>query len=141
MILVLTDKLRSVFKHPLRQTALTKQVQKKQKWNLSQEPIASKQLLAKNDYLFDSGKFTTMTSVSAYRVYRTRCCHLVLEEPLYSSSNTSTQFAGIPSGRCECGTPYVFEDLEFVGIKKIAISDLALVGIEEITIPSFMRIK
>lgn len=82
-----------------------------------------------------------MTSVSAYRVYRTRCCHLVLEEPLYSSSNSSTQVEGIPDGTCECGTHYVFEDLEFVGIKKMSISDLALLGIEEITIPSFMRTK
>jgi hypothetical protein len=82
-----------------------------------------------------------MTSVSAYRVYRTRCCHVVLEEPIYSSSNPSTQFEGIPNGSCECGTPYVFEDLELVGIKKMSISDLALLGIEEITIPSFMRIK
>jgi hypothetical protein len=66
---------------------------------------------------------------------------LVLEEPLYSSSNSSTQFAGIGNGNCECGTPYVFEDLEFVGIKKMSISDLALLGIDEITIPSVMRIK
>jgi hypothetical protein len=35
----------------------------------------------------------------------------------------------------------VFEDLEFVGIKKMTISDLALLGIEEINIPLFMRIK
>jgi hypothetical protein len=82
-----------------------------------------------------------MTSVTAYRVYRTRCCHLVLEDALYSSSNASTQFEGIANGSCECGTPYVFEDLEFVGIKKMTISDLALMGIEEITIPSFLRIK
>ena len=82
-----------------------------------------------------------MTSVTAYRVYRTRCCHLVLEEPLYSSSNLSTQFEGIASGNCDCGIPYVFEDLEFVGIKKMAISDLVLLGIEKITIPSFMRLK
>jgi hypothetical protein len=82
-----------------------------------------------------------MTSVSAYRVYRTRCCHLVMEEPLYSSSNSSTQFEGIANGNCECGTPYVFENLEFVGIKKMTISNLALMGIEEITIPSFLRIK
>jgi hypothetical protein len=66
---------------------------------------------------------------------------LVLEEPLYSSSSSSTQFEGIANGSCECGTPYVSEDLEFVGFKKIAIGDLALLGIEEITIPSFMRIK
>ena len=82
-----------------------------------------------------------MTSVSAYSVYRTRCCHLVMEEPLYSSSNSSTQFAGIANVTCECGTTYVSEDLEFVGIKKMNISDLALLGIEEITIPSFMRSK
>ena len=82
-----------------------------------------------------------MTSVSAYRVYRTRCSHLVLEEPLYSSSNASTLFEGSANGNCECGTPYVFEDLEFVGIKKMTISDLALMGIEEITIPSFLRIN
>lgn len=82
-----------------------------------------------------------MTSVSAYRVYRTRCCHLVLEEPLYSSSNSSSLFEGIANFTCECGATFVFEDLEFVGIKKMTISDLALLGIEEITIPSFMRIK
>ena len=82
-----------------------------------------------------------MTSVSAYRVYRTRCCHLVLEEPVFSSSNFSTQFAGIANGNCECGSPYVFDDLEFVGIKKMSISDLAMLGIEEINIPAFMRIK
>ncbi len=82
-----------------------------------------------------------MTSVSAYRVYRTRCCHLVLEESIYSSSNSSTQFAGIANVTCECGATFVFEDLEFVGIKKMTISDLALLGIEEINIPSFMRIK
>ena len=82
-----------------------------------------------------------MTSVSAYRVYRTRCCHLVLDEPVFSSSTSSTQFEGIANGTCECGSAYVFDDLEFVGIKKIAIGDLALLGIEEITIPSFMRIK
>lgn len=82
-----------------------------------------------------------MTSVSAYRVYRTRCCHVVLEEPIYSSSNSLTQFAGIANGTCECGSAYVFDDLEFVGIKKMNISDLALMGIEEINIPSFMRIK
>ena len=82
-----------------------------------------------------------MTSVSAFRVYRTRCCHLVLEEPLYSSSNSSTQIEGIQNVVCECGASYLFEDLEFVGIKKMTISDLALLGIEEITIPSFMRIK
>jgi hypothetical protein len=66
---------------------------------------------------------------------------LVLEDALYSSSNASTQFEGIANGSCECGTPYVFEDLEFVGIKKMTNSDLALMGIEEITIPSFLRIK
>lgn len=82
-----------------------------------------------------------MTSVSAYRVYRTRCCNLVLEEPLYSSSNSSMQFEGIANGTCECGATFVFEDLEFVGIKKMTISDLALLGIEEITIPSFIRSK
>lgn len=82
-----------------------------------------------------------MTSVSAYRVYRTRCCQLVLDEPLYSSSNSTTQVEGITNGTCECGAPYVFEDLEFIGIKKMSTSDLALLGIEEITIPSFMRIK
>jgi len=82
-----------------------------------------------------------MTSVTAYRVYRTRCCHLVLEDALCSSSNASTQFEGIANGSCECGTPDVFEDLEFVGIKKMTTSDLALMGIEEITIPSFLRIK
>ena len=52
-----------------------------------------------------------MTSVSAYRVYRTRCCHLVLEEPVFSSSNFSTQFAGIANGTCECGSAYVFDEL------------------------------
>jgi len=69
-----------------------------------------------------------MSSVSAYRVYRTRCCHLVLEESVYSSSNLSTQFAGIANGNCECGSPYVF-------------NELALMGIEEINIPAVMRIK
>jgi len=82
-----------------------------------------------------------MTSVSAYRVYRTRCCHVVLEEPIYSSSNSTTQFAGITNGICECGLTFVFEDLEFVGIKKMTVGDLALLGIDEITIPSVMRIK
>jgi hypothetical protein len=66
---------------------------------------------------------------------------LVLEEPLDSSSNLSKQFAGIANGSCDCGATYEFDNLEFVGIKKMSISDLALLGIKEFNIPAFMRIK
>jgi hypothetical protein len=80
-----------------------------------------------------------MTSISAYRVFRTHCCHLVAEEPTYSSANGSTIFDHIEKFHCECGRSYGLDELEFVGVRKMSIGDLALYGVSEISIPAFLR--
>lgn len=80
-----------------------------------------------------------MTSISAYRVFRTHCCHLVIEEPMYSSSNGSTIFDHIENFQCECERSYGFDELEFVGIRKISLDDFSLLGVSEISIPAYLR--
>lgn len=80
-----------------------------------------------------------MTSVSAYRIYRTTCCHDVFDEPMYASSNSDTVFDYDVKLKCVCGKTYAVEDMEFVGIKRQTIDDLTMLGIGEIQIPSFLR--
>jgi hypothetical protein len=82
-----------------------------------------------------------MTSVSAYRVYRTTCCSDVFDEPIYSSANSSTVFDYIVDVKCVCGKKYHIDDLEFLGIRRSTIDELALRGIAEIQIPAFLRKK
>lgn len=83
-----------------------------------------------------------MTSISAYRIYRTSCCHDVFDEPMYGTSNAETVFRTIePQVDCQCGVSYSRSELEFVGIKRETINDLRLMGMAEIDIPSFLRKK
>lgn len=81
-----------------------------------------------------------MTSISAYRVYRTTCCHDVFDEPMYASSNAETVFRTIePQIECECGKVYKRDELEFVGFKRKSFNDLKLLGLADIEIPAFLR--
>jgi hypothetical protein len=81
-----------------------------------------------------------MTSVSAYRIYRTTCCHDVFDEPIYGSSNAETVFRTTePRVVCECGISYCKSELEFVGIKRESINDLRMMGMADTDIPTFLR--
>lgn len=81
-----------------------------------------------------------MTTISAYRIYRTTCCHNVFDEPMYASSNADTVFRTTePQVDCECGKNYSKSQLEFVGIKRESINDLRLMGMADSDIPSFLR--
>lgn len=81
-----------------------------------------------------------MTSISAYRIYRTTCCHDVFDEPMLASSNAETVFRTTePQIVCECGKSYIKSELEFVGIKRESINDLKLMGMADMDIPSFLR--
>ena len=81
-----------------------------------------------------------MTSISAYRIYRTTCCHDVFDEPMYASSNAETIFrTAEPQVVCECGKSYSKSELEFVGIKRESINDLRMMGVADADIPSFLR--
>ncbi len=83
-----------------------------------------------------------MTSISAYRIYRTTCCHDVFDEPMYGSSNAETVFRTIEAQvTCQCGTIYGKDELEFVGVKRGSINNLMLMGLTEIDIPAFLRKK
>lgn len=83
-----------------------------------------------------------MTSISAYRIYRTTCCHDVFDEPMYASSNAEIVFRTIePQVVCECGKSYSKKELEFVGVKRESINDLRLMGLADIYIPAFVRKK
>ena len=81
-----------------------------------------------------------MTSISAYRIYRTTCCHDVFDEPMYGSSNAETVFRSIePNVVCLCGITYTKSQLDFVGVKRGTINDLRLMGLADIDIPSFLK--
>ena len=81
-----------------------------------------------------------MTSISAYRIYRTKCCHDVFDEPMYASSNAETIFRTIEAQViCDCGNTYKKSELEFVGFMRKSINDLTLMGLTEIDIPAFLR--
>lgn len=81
-----------------------------------------------------------MTSISAYRIYRTTCCHDVFDEPMYASSNAETVFRTLePIIKCDCGKNYTKSELEFVGFMRKSINDLKLMGLADIEIPSFLR--
>lgn len=81
-----------------------------------------------------------MPSISAYRIYRTKCCHDVFDEPMYASSNAETVFRTTePQVLCECGRSYFKSELEFVGIKRESINDLRMMGIADTDIPTFLR--
>lgn len=81
-----------------------------------------------------------MTSISAYRIYRTTCCHDVFDEPMYASSNAETVFRTIePQVVCQCGKIYSKDELEFVGVKRESINDLRSMGLADIHIPAFLR--
>jgi hypothetical protein len=83
-----------------------------------------------------------MTSISTYRIYRTRCYHDVFDEPMYASSNAETVFRTLePQVICDCGINYRKSELEFVGIKRNSINDLKLMGLADIDIPAFLRKK
>ena len=79
-----------------------------------------------------------MTSISAYRVYKTKCCNDVFEEPIYASSNQNTEFRRIKQIRCLCGAEYDKENLDYVGIKRVIINDLEFSGKDNIQIPKYM---
>jgi hypothetical protein len=81
-----------------------------------------------------------LTSISAYRIYRTSCCHDVFDEPIFGSSNAETVFRTTePQVVCECGECYSKSELEFVGIKRESINDLRAMGLADVDIPSFLR--
>ncbi len=81
-----------------------------------------------------------MTSISAYRIYRSTCCHDVFDEPMYASSNAETVFrTSEPKVACECGKIYFKSELEFVGIKRESINDLRTMGMADTDIPTFLR--
>jgi hypothetical protein len=83
-----------------------------------------------------------MTSISAYRIYRTTCCNDVFDEPMYGSANAETVFRTIElQVTCQCGSIYSKRELEFVGIKRGSISNLMLMGLTDIDIPAFLRKK
>lgn len=82
-----------------------------------------------------------MTSVSAYKVYRTTCCHDVFDEPLYASSNSTTLFDCITEIECICKKRYYLEDLEFVGYRRNSYGDLKTHCVDYFQIPSFIRMK
>ncbi len=79
-----------------------------------------------------------MTSISAYRVYRTQCCSDVFEEPVYASSNQNTEFRRIEQIRCLCGAEYGKNNLNYVGIKRVIINGLESSGKDNIQIPKYM---
>lgn len=82
----------------------------------------------------------TVTSISAYRIYRSTCCHDVFDEPMYASSNAETVFrTAEPQVVCECGKSYSKSELEFVGIKRGSINDLRTMGMADTDIPTFLR--
>jgi len=91
--------------------------------------------------VFAENQQNNMTSVSAYRVYRTSCCHDVFDEPMYASSNMTTVFDTDAEVTCVCGKAYSVDEMEFVGTKRQSIDDLMMLGIGEIQIPSFLRKK
>ena len=81
-----------------------------------------------------------MTSISAYRIYRTTCCHDVFDEPMYASSNAESVFrTSEPKVVCECGKRFSKRELEFVGIKRESINDLKMMGLADTDIPSYLR--
>lgn len=81
-----------------------------------------------------------MTSISAYRIYRTTCCHDVFDEPMFASANAETIFRTTEQRVvCECGKSYSKNELEFVGIKRESINDLRMMGLSDTDIPSFLR--
>jgi hypothetical protein len=79
-----------------------------------------------------------MTSISSYRVYRTKCCNDVFEEPIYASSNQNTVFCYIEKINCLCGEEYSKKQLEYVGIKRMRIDGFKSTGKDNIQIPEYM---
>lgn len=81
-----------------------------------------------------------MTSISAYLIYRSTCCHNIFDDALYASSNSETIFDSINDGFiCECGASYSLSELEYVGVKRETSANLELLGFSEIVIPAFLR--
>jgi len=81
-----------------------------------------------------------MTSVSAYLVYRSRCCQNIFDEPLFASSNSATNFDLVDfKFHCEYGKTYFMKEMEYVGIRRETLENLKLLGLSEITIPVFLR--
>lgn len=83
-----------------------------------------------------------MASVSAYKVYRTTCCHDVFDEPMYASFNAETVFRTLdPTVDCLREKNHAKSELEFVGFMRRSINDLRLMGLADIEIPSFVSKK
>jgi hypothetical protein len=80
-----------------------------------------------------------MTSVSAYKVYRTTCCHDVFDEPLYASSNSTTIFDSITAIECVCKKKYHLDDLEFVGYRRNSYGDLKTHCDDYFQFPAWLR--
>jgi hypothetical protein len=80
-----------------------------------------------------------MTGVSAYKVYRTICCHDVFDEPLYASSNSTTIFDYITVIECVCKKKYHLDDLEFVGYRRNIYGDLRTDCDDYFKFPAWLR--
>jgi hypothetical protein len=80
-----------------------------------------------------------MKSVSAYRSFRTKCCHDIFYEPILASLNSEAVVRTTnPQVVCECGKSYSNNEDEFVGVKRDSFTDLKIMGMADADIPSFL---
>lgn len=80
-----------------------------------------------------------MTSISAYRTYRTTCCYDVFDEPLYASSKSTTIFDCITEIECVCKRKYHLDDLELVGYRRNFYGDLKTHCDDYFQFPAWLR--